>query len=286
MKHFLTVLFVLFSSMVWGQLQRVQENPNPPVELTFHAPRHISLLTVEPIAKKELHFSIMHTFNTIDNGYRNLWGIDNGANIRLSLEYGISERFSLGMGRSSLDKVFDMYGRYHLLRQTQTNSMPLSVSVMVGAAVNTSSYDFLPQPGVSPEQRWSYAAQLMLARKFSRRFSLQLSPMVAYFNDIHPIFLVEGTQNMYVATAVSAKVGITSRTSLTAQWIPNLNNSLRHNFGVGVDIEAGGHVFQLYFVTSPALNEPYLLAAGNGKIGEKFRLGFNVNRIFALAKRA
>lgn len=284
MNYFLGIMLFLLPCVLWGQLPRVQENPNPPVELTFHAPRHINLMTVEPIAKKELHFSIMHTFNTIDNGYRNLWGIDNGANIRLSLEYGISRRLSIGWGRSSLDKVFDVYARYHLLVQTQTNSIPLSVSLMGGAAVNTSNYDFLPQPGVSAQQRWSYVVQAMLARKFGQRLSLQLNPMLAYFPDIHPIFALEGTQKTYVATALAAKVGITSRTSLTMQWIPNLNSTLRNNVGVGIDVEAGGHVFQLYLVTSPALNESYLLAGGNGKVGEKFRIGFNVNRIFALSR--
>lgn len=78
---------------------------------------------------------------------------------------------------------------------------------------------------------------------------------------------------------------MTERSSLTLQWIPNLNSDLRNNVGIGWDVEAGGHVFQMYFVTSQALNEQYLLGGGNGVPGEEFRLGFNVNRIFALGQK-
>ena len=104
---------------------------------------------------------------------------------------------------------------------------------------------------------------------------------MAYFMDMNPIFFLEGDQNLYLALGFSGKYKVSSKASLTLQWIPNLNNDLRNNVGLGIDLEAGGHVFQMYFVTSPALNEQYLLASGNGVPGEQFRLGFNVNRVFA-----
>ena len=112
-----------------------------------------------------------------------------------------------------------------------------------------------------------------------------MSPMLAYFTDPRQIYLIEGTQNLYLALGLSGKFKVTDRSSLTLQWIPNLNSDLRNNLGIGWDVEAGGHVFQMYFVTSQALNEQYLLAGGNGVPGEEFRLGFNVNRIFALGQR-
>ncbi len=275
-------LFVVSATWAWAQLERKLENPNPIEELTFHAPKHINLFTVEPLSKRELHFAIMHTFNTLDNGPRNLWGLDNGANIRFSFEYGISNRLSVGIGRSSLDKVFDGFLRYHLLQQTRSGSMPISVSLMANAALNTSDYSFLPAPGIESAERWSYVAQLMVARKFGKSFSAQLTPMLAHFNAIQTAFALEGTQDTYVALGVLAKWKFSARSSLTAQWIPNLNSNLRHNFGIGLDVEAGGHVFQMYFVTSPALTESYLLASDNGRPIEQFRLGFNVNRIFSI----
>lgn len=267
-----------------AQLERKLETENEPEDLVFHAPRHINLYTVEPLDKNTLHFAIMHTFGTLDNGGRNLFGLDNGANIRFSLEYGASDKFSVGFGRSGMDKVYDVFARYHLLQQTRNDVMPVSVSFMVNAAANTSDYSFLPEPRPVFQDRLSYAGQIMIARKFSDAFSFQLSPMVAWFVNPDPIFRIETTDNLYLALGLSGKYKITGKSSLTLQYIPNLNNELRNNLGIGIDIEAGGHVFQMYFVTSQALNEQYLIAGGNGIPGEQFRLGFNVNRIFNLKK--
>ncbi|SMD45295.1 hypothetical protein SAMN00777080_3943 [Aquiflexum balticum DSM 16537] len=286
MKKLLIILLVSmipFYSM--AQLERKLATASQEVELIFHAPRHINLLTVEPLDKKTLHFAIMHTFGTLNGGVQNLWGLDNGANIQFSFEYAFSNKFSLAAARQSRDKIYNLYGRYHILNQTQDGKMPLSLSLMGGAGVNTSNYAFLLEENPNFAERSSFAFQVMAARKFTDRLSVQLTPMMAYFVDPNPIFLIEGDQNLYLALGFSGKYKITGKSSLTLQWIPNLNNDLRNNLGVGIDLEAGGHVFQMYFVTSQALNEQYLLAGGNGVPGEEFRLGFNVNRVFATGRK-
>ncbi|WP_194775684.1 DUF5777 family beta-barrel protein [Pararhodonellum marinum] len=280
-----TILLCLMALTAHAQLERQLEESSREVDLIFHAPRHINLLTVEPLEKKSLHFAIMHTFGTLDGGVRDLFGLDNGANIQFSFEYGITDKFSLAIARASRDKVYNMYGRYHFFKQTIDDAKPFSLSVSGGVAVNSSDYSFLPEPAIGFSDRLSYSGQVMLARRFSDKISLQVSPMFAYFLNPQPIFQIEGEDNLYLALGFSGKYKITGKSSLTLQYIPNLNNDLRNNLGVGIDIEAGGHVFQMYFVTSQALNEPYLLAGGNGVPGEQFRLGFNVNRIFATGRR-
>jgi hypothetical protein len=253
-----------------AQLERKPASLTQEVDLIFHAPRHINLLTTEPLDKKTLHFAIMHTFGTLDGGIQNLYGLDNGANIQLSFEYALSDNFSLAVSRQSRDKIYNLYSR--------------SVSLMGGAGINSSDYSFLQEENPNFSERSSFAFQVMTARKFTDKISFQLTPMMAYFVDLDPIFLLEGDQQFYLALGFSGKYKISGRSSLTFQWIPNLNNDLPNNLGVGIDIEAGGHVFQMYFVTSQALNEQYLLAGGNGVPGEGFRLGFNVNRVFATGK--
>lgn len=281
----LLTLLTLFPLSLYAQLERKLENENQPVELIFHSPRHINLLTVEPLSKKTLHFAIMHTFGTLDGGIQNLFGLDNGANIQFSFEFALSDKFSLAASRSSQDKVYNVFGRYHIFQQTQNGDKPFSLSLAGGGGVNTSKYNFLPEGAPNFTERMSYFGQVMLARKFSPKISVQLTPMLAYFTDPRAIYQIEGTENLYVALGFSGKLKITDRSSLALQFIPNLNTDLRSNYGIGWDVEAGGHVFQMYFVTSQALNEQYLLAGGNGTIGDEFRLGFNVNRIFATGKK-
>ncbi|SEG44356.1 DUF5777 family beta-barrel protein [Algoriphagus boritolerans] len=288
MRTAILTLGLFFTSIGYthAQLERKLENTNQPVDLIFHAPRHINLLTVEPLEKKTMHFAIMHTFGTLDGGIENLFGLDNGANIQFSFEFGLSDKLSLGAGRSSRDKFYNVYGRYLLLEQTQNNTIPLSMSFAGGAGIVSNPYSFLSadeRPDFA--DRLAYFGQVMFARKFSNKVSLQVSPTLAYFVNPLPIYQIEGNQNLYLALGFSGKYKVTDRSSLTLQYIPNLNSDLRSNFGIGWDVEVGGHVFQMYFVTSQALNEQYLLAGGNGVPGEEFRLGFNVNRIFALGQR-
>lgn len=284
-KLVLLSLFSILPFSLFAQLERKLVNENPPVELIFHAPRHINLLTVEPLDKKSLHFAIMHTFGPLDGGIENLFGLDNGANIQFSFEFALSDKFSVAASRTSQDKLYNLFGRYHVFQQTQNGSKPFSLSLAGGGGVNSSSYGFLPEPAPTFGERMSYFGQVMLARKFSPKISIQMTPMMAYFTDPRPIYQIEGTENFYIALGFSGKYKVTDRSSLSLQYIPNLNTDLRNNFGIGWDIEAGGHVFQMYFVTSQALNEQYLLAGGNGTIGDEFRLGFNVNRIFATGQK-
>lgn len=281
----LTLALLLVQGISLAQLERKLANADRATELTFHAPRHINLLTVESLDKKVLHFAIMHTFGPVSGGLRNLYGLDNGANIQFSFEYAFDERFSVGASRSGRDKFYNLFGRYHLVKQTESGSVPISVSLMGAAGVNTVDYGFLQEAAPTFSERSSFAGQLMVARKFSEKLSLQLSPMFAYFTEPLPAYLIEGEQQLYLGLGFSGKYKITGKSSLTLQWIPNLNSDLRNNLGLGIDLEAGGHVFQLYFVTSQNLNEQYLLAGGNGSPGEEFRLGFNVNRIFASGRK-
>jgi len=282
------ILLILFASLPFSlsaQLQRKLVNENQPVELIFHAPRHINLLTVEPLTKKSLHYAIMHTFGTLDGGIENLFGIDNGANIQFSFEYGLTDKLSIGASRTSQDKLYNIYGRYHIFQQMQNGSKQFSLSVAGGGGVNSSKYSFLNDAAPDFKDRVSFFGQVMIARKFTPKISFQLTPMFGYFINPQQIYQIQGTENLYLALGFSGKIKVTDRSSLTLQYIPNLHNDLRNNVGIGWDIEAGGHVFQMYFVTSPALNEQYLLAGGNGTIGDGFRLGFNVNRIFATGQR-
>lgn len=278
----LLFLFLLVMSASFAQTE-AQEEESEPVSKTFDAPRLINLLTVEPLTKKTMHFALMHTFGTLDGGIESLFGLDNGANIYFSFEFGLTEKLSLGASRTSRDKVYTLYGRYHVLQQKEDDSMPISLSLVGGAGIITPSYSFLPareQPAFG--DRMTYFGQVMAARKFSDRISVQVSPMFSYFSNPLNIYQIQENQNFYLAMGFSGKWRATKNSSLTLQWIPNLNSDLRNNLGIGWDIKSGDHVFQMYFVTSAGLNEQYLLAGGNGVPGEEFRIGFNVNRRFFL----
>lgn len=267
----------------FAQLERrtVSQEPQA-VELMFDAPRAVTFWTVESLPKNELHVSIMHNFGTVDNGARNLFGMDNGANVRLGFEYGISDKLSTFVGRSSLDKMFDGGFRYAILKQTTDGSIPVSVSGVGTIGFTAAEYRFLANPGYTTGDRWSYAGSILIARKFSDAFSLQFAPTVALFNRVGNERNLDGNEEVYFSVVSLARYKITKRTAITAQYVPSFDSNVSANFGLGVDIDTGGHVFQVFLTNTPAFNDMYLLAGQNGDITQsQFRLGFNVNRTFS-----
>ncbi len=284
----LTLLFIaalFFPSESYAQLERQRAEVDPTVTLTFMSPRNINLYTVESLGKGELHYSILHTFGPVNSGARNLWGIDVGANVRFSFEYGFSDRVSVGIGRSSLDKNIDINSRIALFRQKSNGDMPVSISFVPTVGINSVSPDFLPNDYAFTD-RINYGFSLPVARKFNDELSLQVSPMMVHFNRVGPeLNIMDPEVNTYYSIGLAGRYKIRPRTALSLQYIPPLTDAqnLNANLAVGIDIETGGHVFQMFFTTSRALNDPYLIAGNNGNFfAREFRFGFNVNRLFQL----
>lgn len=283
-----TVLFLLLSSTsVFAQLERKRVVQNPDVVQTFMAPRNINFYTVESLSPGELHYSIMHTFGEVKSGPGSLWGIDNGANVRFSFEYGITDKLSLGFGRSSLDRVYDFTSRVAILRQKSNNSIPVSVSLIPMMGINTLSLDFLDEPYTFSD-RLNFSAVLPIARKFNDKLSLQLMPVYSHFNRVGPeLNLVSSTINDYFGTGVGGRYKFSRSSAVTFQFTQPFSeaDNLDPNLAIGIDIETGGHVFQMFFSTTRALSESYIIAGDNGNFFDReFRFGFNINRLFMIGK--
>jgi hypothetical protein len=276
-------MLFLLPGELYAQLSRERVIENRDTELTFMAPRNINLYTVQHLSRGELHYSIMHTFGEVRSGPRNLWGLDQGANVRFSFEYGFSDRYSIVVGRSSMDKVIDAGTRISVLRQKTDDSMPVSLSIIPLIGVNSSELGFLDE-SYTFSDRLHYSLSMPVARKFSDKLSLQVSPIFAHYNRVgNELNLSDPEINNYFSVALSGRYKFSQMSAVSFQYIPALTDAERisDNLAIGIDIETGGHVFQMFFTTSRALHEPYLIASDNGNFFDRgFRFGFNVNRLF------
>jgi hypothetical protein len=280
----LVMVFMILPRVGIAQLERVLSVENRPVELIFMAPKHINLYTTELLSRGELHYSIMHTFGEVNTGYQNLWGIDNGANVRFYFDYGITDRTNLAFSRTSQDKLLLFTGRTRLLNQMSGEGSPVSVNANVSLGINTSDLSFLTD-SYSFTDRLNYTLSASVARKFNDKLSVLVSPIYAHFSRTgFEISLEDPTAQNYISLAGGLRYNVRARTAFTFQSVVPVNNeNLTPNFAVGLDVETGGHVFQMFFSTTRALNEPYLIAAENGSfLDQRFRFGFNVNRLFRL----
>jgi long-subunit fatty acid transport protein len=254
-----------------------------PVTGTFKATQLVNLPTTESPARKNLQFLIMHRFGKLNDGAYALFGLDN-AEIRFGLDYGITDRLSVGVGRSSYDKTFDGSLKYKVLQQS-TSGMPVSLSAYGLVTHFTQRYS--DKPYLNARFRTSYTTQLLLARKFNSNLSLLLAPAFTHIN------LVPTPQDKNDIFTVSAggRYKITRRMAITAEYNYLFNNqvvsgNVSRSLSFGWDIETGGHVFQLVFSNSRGMIGPYYLAKNTGTWGNgDIYFGFNISRNFNWNKK-
>ena len=253
-----------------------------PVKGTFKAIHIVNAQTVESPAKHDLNFIIMHRFGKLNDGAYNFFGLDN-ASIRLGLDYGITDRLGVGIGRSSLEKTFDGYLKYRLVDQTDgQKKFPVTISVLGALNHMTLRLDTF----VSAKNKTTYVTQALIARKFSSALSLQVSPTFIHFNR----YPATRTSEDIFATMVGGRLKFTKRMAVTAEYnyIPsgkrdNLN--IKNSLSLGFDIETGGHVFQLVFTNSGGMIESQYIGKTTGTWGDgDIFFGFNITRNFSLGK--
>ncbi len=256
------------------------------VSATFKSTRLINMHTVETQGKRTLNYVIMHRFGTVNGGPYQFFGIDGGASIRMGFEYSYDGRLELGLGRTSVGKMMDLYAKYRILRQTINKSdIPVSITGYVGSYYSTLKRNVNGIDVYADEKnRLAYNAQLIVARKFSERFSAQVAPYVVYYN----LTELKGDNHTNYGIASALRYKFNRRCAITAEYGYRLNqystaNNYYNCLGVGIDIETGGHVFQMHFTNSFGLVESQFLAQTTDtwqNVG--IRLGFNINRAFAL----
>lgn len=261
---------------------------------TFKGTRLINFPTVETMGKSALDFRIQHRFGEFNSGAYNAFGLDGGACIRLSFDYGITDWLQVGIGRTSQDKLADVSFKARLLRQTTDNKIPITITWM-----STLNYTFLKDPRLSvngtdkyhyPLDRISYANSLVIGRKFSDRFSLEAHGFWVHYNIVDLI----SDKNDIFAAGISGRFKLTKRFAITFEYARHLNQysskSVLDNYfdplGIGFDLETGGHVFQVHFTNQFGMNEAqYIPYTTSNWFKGGIRLGFNISRVFAIGHK-
>ena len=249
---------------------------------TFKTTRIINMHSVENAAAGVMDFRISHRFGFINTGAYDLFGLDQ-ALMRIGLEYGITDRLMVGFGRSNVNKAYDSFLKYKILRQGSGKSnIPISVSYFASAVCNTIKWAD-PNRDNYFSSRMQYTHQLLIARKFNNDLSLQLTPTLVHKNLVPTL----QDKNDILAMGFGGRYKLTQRFSVNGEYIYVLPNQITSTFynslSLGVDIETGGHVFQLHLTNSTSMLEPGFIteSVGQWKKGG-IHFGFNVSRVFTV----
>ena len=286
---FLTGILLLINAPVFSQdlMNMLDENDPPKKELvnaTFKTTRLVNGQSVENPADGVLVFIISHRFGRVNQGAYDLFGLDQ-ATMRLGLEYGINDRLAVGFGRSTHQKTIDGFLKFKILRQSiGEQAMPVSLSYFGSMAINTLKWQE-PTRKNYESSRYSYVHQLLIARKFNNRLSIQLTPTLVHKN----LVPLKNDQNDIFATGFGGRFKITNRTSVNAEYFWLLPGTTADNYqnclSLGIDIETGGHVFQLIFSNAqPQFERAFITeTTGDWTKGDIF-FGFNLTRVFTIKK--
>jgi hypothetical protein len=255
------------------------------VKNAFKSPRIINGQSIEFLRPGTMDFRILHRFGQLDQGYKNLFGLDE-ASMRIGFDFGIMKNLMVGFGRSTYRKELDAYFKYApFLQSTGQGAFPFTIAVVSGMTMDG-------MPWADPERknyftsRLGYFFQVLLGRMMTEKLTLQLSPTMVHQN----LVKLNADSNNIFALGIGGRFRLSRRISLTWDYYHVYNPLKEQNFqdplSVGVDIETGGHVFQLHFSNSTGMNERAFITETTGKWDKlQVRFGFNLSRVFQLKKK-
>jgi hypothetical protein len=283
MKSYITIVVLLFASVIASaQDDLLNELEQDSKEQKFEQPAFKAmkignLQSTKIAAKGDLYLYVSHRFGSLEDGLSTFFGFDN-ANTKIQLVYGLFDGVQVGVSRESVRKTYAMSAKAKI--KSQSDDFPVNLVVYGTANINSElrkdRYPFLKFG-----DRLSYASQLLISRRITNSLSLELAPTFVRQN----LVLEPFQDHNQIALGAGGRLKLSKRMSLNLDYVYNFNrheDSIYKNpLTVGVDIETGGHIFQLLFSNAQSTNEPGFIsnAEGDWTKGDVF-FGFNIVRVF------
>lgn len=280
MKRFLTAAVLLCASFANAQEELLSElDTVQPAEnyasAAFKGLQIVTLQTTKLPAKKEFYFVVSHRFGTVKDGISEFFGMDM-ATTKIGGVYGITDWLAVSASRHTMLKVYETGVKYRLARQS--DKFPLEVvgynTVDINSLLNEEDY-----PKLEFNDKLTYISQVLISRKFSDRISLELVPTFIHRNLYEP----EIENDNQFALGSGGRVKIAKRLALNLEYVYNFDKPdfYKNPLSVGLDVETGGHIFQLLFTNSQSMTEAGYITHAAGDWGEgDFFFGFNLYRVF------
>ncbi|MGB0950155.1 MAG: DUF5777 family beta-barrel protein, partial [Marinirhabdus sp.] len=274
--------FLLLSSCVYGQDDLLNEleagvTIDPNVSATFKGLKVVNFESTKLANKKALYFIVAHRFGSVKNGVDNFFGLDNAVT-QIKFIYGVNDWLNVGVARSSFLKKYGGHVKYRLKNQ-QTDGFPVTIAGYNLITINT-AIEKNQLPKLKFQDRINYVSQLLISKKISENLSLLIAPTYLHENLATRSInvLPDNTTQSFDENNDHFMIGAGGRCKLTARWSVNVdyglhlnrndNTNFRNPFSVGVDLETGGHVFQMHFTNAQAMFEDGFIAQASGHWGD------------------
>ena len=239
------LLFCFLNISVYAQ---EDEPDNRPVRKPFSCTMLVDNQTIISPSKGSLELVINHRFGNFENGISDLFGIYAASNIRMGLQYGISNKLMVGFGTEKVNKMNEFFWKYAIIQQTRSGSVPVSVSYF-GNMVIDSREEAVFGLDYAFADRMSYFNQVIVARKFSKKFSLQATTSYSHMNAVDSVW-----QNSELGISIGGKVGVTKKMNVIFEYDQPLSiksrqdyqHKIEPNYALGIEIATSTHAFQVF----------------------------------------
>lgn len=288
MRLFFTLFLILVFSSIYSQ------DKSDIVYRTFKDSRVISVHSAETLPARKMDFRVSHRFGDLagsNGGWETFYGLENATDILIGFDYGATDRLTIGISRSKgagpIRRLVNGFIKYKLIGQGIEGGSPITFTLLGGASMSTAKRIDDPELLSSfpkTAHRLVYNVQGLIARRFSERFSMQISP-----GYIHRNYVPQNDENGLFSLGVAARLQITKVFGLIADTtIPF--SSLRTTdqgyylpLGFGLEVDTGGHVFQINLTNTTGLEAAdYIPNTRSNWADGQFRLGFTISRLFNL----
>ncbi len=287
MRNFLSFMLVCFftgnllaQEDLLSQLDSVKSNEKQIETAAFKALQIGNMQSTKLAAKGEWYMLVSHRFGDLSNGLDNFFGLDE-AMTKFGGIYGVTNWLNFGASRQTHNKIYELTAKYKMANQ-EVNGFPVTIVGYNTMDINTALKKEL-YPNIKFTDRLAFSTQLLVSRKVNEKFSVELGLINVYKN------LYDDTveqQNVFsVASGLRYKVA--KRMSLNLEYAARVitsekaSNPYHNPLTLGLDIETGGHVFQLVFSNSQPMNDVAVFSGASGDWTKgKVYFGFNMYRTF------
>lgn len=265
MKNKRRLFFVLLCYPIWSWTVGAQDieavlakesasAPTGYVMSTFKATRISIGHAVETRKKGALEVSFMSRYWNTPQPTSNDFIADR-MSARFGVDYAISDKFTVGVGAAVPSGIWDTFFKYRILQQKIDNSgSPVALTF-----VQTGTYRSRQLNGIERRDdfmdRTAFTTQLLIARKISSNFSLQLAPSFVYRSSVQN----PANDQSQFALGFGGRYKVSNHVSVVSEYyyVPQQLSSIATfgAFSLGANWEVGNIMLQFKMTNNPFFTE-------------------------------
>ncbi len=267
----------------------------PALSLERKSLRIINMQGAVGLPKGEWEMFIQHRFGTFGTGAYNWYGLDQSY-MRIGLDAGLSERLTVGVSRSSMNKIADGYFKYQFKGKATASPKKDgdSKSEVTAAWYSNVSINTQARASISPEpfyysNRLRFVNTIIISKNINDRLLIALTPSLVHVNLVD----LANESNDIAVMGAYGRMKLSDRYAVTAEIqkpflskMPSPSGASKSvniptdpYMALGFEIYTAKHVFQLSVSNAQSMNESYYMTQNKGSFEpSNLRFGFNIVR--------